>query len=308
MPRNKGRRGEANRDWEANGTEESYVDVSGGDSSSNRVGDGGVGELGDDNDNDHINNNTNGGRPLKNRAGSSQHIQKHSLGTWTEAVSDTVRSMGAAHQAIKDLQGRFTSHLDDLRMTEETKDSLRQLQEDCMEKDEEIRMQANTITTLTSMKLKTEEKIEHQKKELERDKKELEQEKAKLEKRVAATIAEERLKLTNEVEKLAMKNSQSYDKRMKELEDEATKQGEENNRRVAALEADNKHLSTTVEQQKETIEDQAKELEKSFEQCDVLERAKDSFKRDKVARETELEEMKKEFALSPKSKEYLYVF
>src|SRR5271156_1170187 len=100
MPKNKGRRGEADRDWEANGTGESYVNESAGDSSSNRVGAGGVGELGDHNDNGHINNNTNGGRPHRNRGGgSSQHRHKQSLGIWTEAVSDAARSMEAAHQA-----------------------------------------------------------------------------------------------------------------------------------------------------------------------------------------------------------------
>ena len=40
----------------------------------------------------------------------------------------------------------------------------------------------------------------------------------------------------------------------------------------------------------------------------MLERAKDSIKRDKLAREIELGIIKDEFALNPKSKDYLYVF
>jgi hypothetical protein len=63
-----------------------------------------------------------------------------------------------------------------------------------------------------------------------------------------------------------------------------------------------------VKEQNTTIETHAKKLEKTTEQCDVLERAKDSVKRDKQALEEELEMMRKEFALSAKSKDYLYVF
>lgn len=63
-----------------------------------------------------------------------------------------------------------------------------------------------------------------------------------------------------------------------------------------------------MEEQERKIEVQAKELEKTTEQCDVLERAKDSVKGDKKALEKELEMMKKEFALNPRPKEYLYVF
>jgi hypothetical protein len=63
-----------------------------------------------------------------------------------------------------------------------------------------------------------------------------------------------------------------------------------------------------VEEQKRKIEVQAKELENTTEQCDVLERAKNSVKEDKKALEKELGMMKKEFALNPKPKDYLYVF
>jgi chromosome segregation ATPase len=309
MPKNKSRRGEADRDWETNGTGESFMNESGGDRSSNQVGAGGVGELGDGNDNDHINNNTNGGRPHRNRGGgSSQHRHKQGLGVWTEAVSDAVRSMETTHQAIRDLQDKFASHVDDLKTIEETKDSLMQAQKECREKDDEITRQAATITTLSSMNLKTEEMIEHQKEEIKKERQELEQEKAKQEKRIAAIIAEERHELRQEVDKLVTKHGRSHDTRKRELEDEFAKQRDENDRRVSALEADNKQLSTAVKEQKEANEAQAKKLEKTTEQCDVLERAKDSVKREKQVLEKELEMMKKEFALSPKSKEYLYVF
>src|ERR1700722_2434882 len=142
MPKNKARRRAANRVLEASETQESYVNGSGGHGSGDRADARGVcevGEVGDDNDNDDINNNIGGRRSRQNRGGdSSQHRKKHNFGQWSEAVDKTVQSMGAAHQAIRDLQDKFTSHVDDLRMMEETKNSLRQLEEECVEKDREI--------------------------------------------------------------------------------------------------------------------------------------------------------------------------
>ena len=67
---------EAKGDREASEAEESYVNGLGVNSSSNRGGAGGFGELGDDN------NNTSGGRP-QNRGGSSQHKHKNSFSLWT---------------------------------------------------------------------------------------------------------------------------------------------------------------------------------------------------------------------------------
>ena len=309
MPRNKGRRKETNRDWETSETEENYVNCFSSNSSSNRVSVREVGERGDGNDDDRANNNTSGGRSRQSRGDTpSQHEHQLGLSLWAQAVSETVRSMGAAHRAIKDLQDKFTSYMDDLSMMEETRNRLNQLGEECRDKDEELRRQKNTITILTSMDQKTKAKIECKQAEIEKEKQELEQEKAKQEKRVSVAMAEERLKLRNEFEKLLTLYSQSYDKRKEELEDEFAKQKDENNKRVTAAEAERNKLWTTVEKQKRTIQVQVEKLEKTTEQCDVLERAKDSVKRDKQAREAELEMMKKEFALSPKSKDYLYVF
>jgi chromosome segregation ATPase len=309
MPRNKGRRRETNQDWEASGTEECFVNSSGGNSSSNRVGAGGVSERVDDNENDHTSNNASGGRSRQSRGGSSsQREHQPDLGQWTQAVSETVQSMGAAHRTIKELQDKFISHMDDLKMMEETRNRLNQLEEKCREKDKEIMRQESTITTLTNIGQKTKAKIERKEADLEKERREIDLEKAKQEKRVTVATAEERLKLENEFKKLLTEHGQSYDKRKEELEDEFMKQKDDNNRRVTALEAKKKQLWTTVEEQKRTIEVQVEKLEKTTEQCDVLERAKDSVKRDKQAREMELQMIKKEFALNPKSKDYLYVF
>lgn len=308
MPRNKGRRGEASGDWEAGGTEESYVNGSDSNISSNRAGPSGGGENGDDIDNNRMNNSLGSGRRRQNRGGdSTQHRSKHDLGLWAEAVNDTVRSMGAASQAIKDLQGRFESHADDLRAMEETKETLRRLEELCREKDKDIQRHEATITTLTGMSQRTEEMTKNQKEKIELERQELEQEKAKLEKRVTTTIAEERVKLRKEFDKLVTEHGQSHDKRKKELEDELSAKMEENNRRVTDLENENRRLSTTAEKLRVKVDDQAKKLNEVGEQCYVLERAKDSIKRDLLDRENELDMQKREFALSSKSKEHLYV-
>ncbi len=308
MSRQRRRQNEANRDGETSETEENYVNVSGGNSSSNRVSAGEVSEHGDGNGNDRASNNTSGGRSRQSRGTSSQREYQPGLGPWTQAVHETVQSMGAAHQAIKDLQDKFALHMDDLRMMAETRKRLNQLEDECRDKDDELTRQEHTITTLARIDQKTKDEIERKREEIDEEKRELNQEKAKLEKRVSAATAEERHKLNREVEALTTQHTEKYKKRREELEAEFARKKDENDRRVTALEAENERLSTAVEKQKRTIETQVKKLEKTAEQCDVLERAKDSVKRDKQALEEELEMIKKEFALSPISKDYLYVF
>lgn len=95
-------------------------------------------------------------------------------------------------------------YIDNLRIVEETKNRLRQLEEECVEKDKEIKLKENTITTLISIKLRAKQKIKHKKAEIEKEKKELEQDKAKQEKRIATIIVEEQLKLRSKIEKLVL--------------------------------------------------------------------------------------------------------
>jgi chromosome segregation ATPase len=306
MPRQRRRQNENRRDGEISETEENYLDVS-NNSSSNGVGAGEVGERGDGNGNDRASNKINGGRSRQSRDTSQREYQLD-LGPWTQAVHETVQSMGAAHQAIKDLQDKFKFHIDDLHMVAETSKRLNQLEDECREKDDELTRQENTITTLTRFDQRTKDDLERKRVKIEEEKNELDQEKGKLEKRVSMATAEERHKLTREVETLRAQQTEKYEQRVKELEAEFARKKDENDRRVTALEAEKGQLSTTVEKQKRTVETQGKKLKKITEQCDVLERAKDSVKRDKQALEEELEMMKKEFALTPKSKDYLYVF
>lgn len=308
MPRNRRPRRKVNGDFEASGAEESYENGSGGDNPGREVDTGGVSEHGDGNGSDHTDNHASGRRPRQSKGGNTVQHKQLDLGPWSEAVGETVQSMGAAHRAIKDLQDKFKLHIDDLAMIEEMRDRLDQLEETCKERGDEIKVQENAITTLRKIDAKSKITIEHEKAVIEKGKQALEEEKIKLGKRVTTMIAEERHKLEDEVERCLAGHRQSHDKRMKELEDEFARQRDKNNGTVTALEANNERLLATVEEQERTIEAQRKELAKNLEQYDVVERAKDSFKADMLAREAELKTIKEEFALSSRSTDYLYVF
>jgi chromosome segregation ATPase len=304
MPRVRRRRREA-VDWEASGTEDNLVNASEG-SSNNRVDTVGVGERGDNSGNDHTTNHTNGGRSRQSTA--SQGIQQLSLGSWTQAVRETVQSMGATNCAIQDLQRKFESHRDELMKMDEIMCKLAVLEKECEEKDNEIVKQDNTITTLTTRNEKREANIVGREKELDRKEKELDQERVKQEKRVAAVKAEERLKLENEYNQLTQEAAQSCDKRKNELEDEYARAKVLNDRRVTALETEKQQLLHTMDEEKRRAKAHSEMLEQSTEQCDVLERAIGSVKNDMRVLEKELERIKKDFALNSQPREYLYAF
>ncbi|KFY94124.1 hypothetical protein V498_04039 [Pseudogymnoascus sp. VKM F-4517 (FW-2822)] len=280
-------------DWEASGTEDNLANASEG-STNNRVG--------DDSGNDHTTIHTNGGRPRQSTA--SQGNQQLSLGPWTQAVRETVQSMGATNYAIQDLQLKFKSHRDELMKMDEIMNKLAVLEKECEEKDSEIVKQDNTITTLTTRNEKREANIVEREKELAQKEKELDQERVKQEKRVAAVKAEERLKLESEYSELTQEVAQSCDKRKKELEDEFAKAKVLNDKRVTALETEKQQLLQTMDEEKRRAKAQSEMLEKSTEQCDVLERAIGSVKNDMRELEKELERIKKDFALNSQPREY----
>jgi DNA repair exonuclease SbcCD ATPase subunit len=174
-------------------------------------------------------------------------------------------------------------------------------------KDKEIKKQGYTITTLTNISCSNKQEIEYQKKVIEKEKQELDQEKLKQEKRVTTATAEERIKLQNKFDRLVANQGKSYNKYKKELEDKFAKQQGKNSRRLTTIKAEIKQLLLTVDKQKNTIEIQKKELEKTTKQCNLLEKAKDSFKREKQAREKELQTIKNKLVLNFISKDDLYI-
>lgn len=304
MPRVRRRRREA-VDWEASGTEDNLLNASEG-STNNRVDTVGVGERGDDSGNDHTTIHTNGGRPRQSTA--SQGTQQLSLGSWTQAVRETVQSMGATNCAIQDLQRKFESHRDELMKMDEIMSRLAVLEKECEEKDNEIVKQDNTITTLTTRNEKREANIVGREKELDRKEKELDQERVKQEKRVAAVKAEERLKLENEYNQLTEEAAQSCDKRKNELEDEYARAKVLNDRRVTALETEKQQLLQTMDDEKRRAKAQSEMLEQSTEQCDVLNRAIASVRNEMRVLEKELKLIKEDFALNSQPRGYLYAF
>ncbi|KAI9651697.1 MAG: hypothetical protein M1829_002566 [Trizodia sp. TS-e1964] len=308
MPNQKTRQRERNEDREASGMEEGYLNDSRGKQNS-RIAADGVGAREEYNGHGHANTITNDPRSRHNRSDGASQLKKNAgIGEWNHAVSETVRSLEAAHQSINLLQDKLSSHMGDIRDIEETRNRLNQMEELCSEKNEEIERQDNTITTLTNKSHNTRQELEHQRKMIEREKNEIEQEKSKQEKRVNTAMAEEKIKLQNEFDKLMSNQLKTHDRRRKDLEDEFAKQRSEINKKLAIMDAEMKRLLIIVEGQKTTIEAQKKELEKTTEQCDLLERAKDSFKREKQDRERELETIRNEFALNHISKDDLYVF
>ncbi|KFY97444.1 hypothetical protein V500_02062 [Pseudogymnoascus sp. VKM F-4518 (FW-2643)] len=115
MPKVGRRRREAYADWEASGTEENLVNASQGSSNNNRVDTVGVSERGDDSGNDCTTNHANGGRPRQSTASQGNHQLR--LGPWTQAVRETVQSMGATNCAIKDLQVKYRRDLTNHKST-----------------------------------------------------------------------------------------------------------------------------------------------------------------------------------------------
>lgn len=218
------------------------------------------------------------------------------LGPWTEAVQEVVESMGTTYRKIKGLEDKFTSHMDELSNTDETRIMLTRLKEECSEKEEQINKLRGTIETLRSMDTEAKTEIARAWAEIKKSRQKLNEEETKQEKRVAAMIAEEKLTLTNEFDKLMVNHGISHAKRTKELEDAKTRMNVEQEKLVA-----------TLETQKKTFEAQSQELKAARDDCDHWKRVTESYKRDTQGLERKLQVLKDGLALESQSPEYLYV-
>lgn len=221
--------------------------------------------------------------------------QQPRLGAWTEAVQEAVESMGTTHRTIKGLEDKFRSHMDELSNTDETRIMLTRLKEECSEKEERINKLKGTIETLRSMDTEAKAEIDRAWAEIKKSRQKLNEEENKQEKRVAAMIAEEKLTLTNEFDKLMMDHGISHAKRTKELEDTKTRMNVEQEKLVAALDA-----------QEKTFEAQSQKLNTARDDCDHWKRITESYKRDTQRLERELQVLKDGLALESQSPEYLY--
>jgi hypothetical protein len=140
MPKGKRQQKTLSWDREASGAEDN--DVNGVDTNSRAVVLASVGGS----HNDHVTDQVDGARPREARAG--RESRQPSLGPWTQAVREVVQNIGATHRAIKDLEDRFRSHMDDLMDTDETRHTLSRLKGECSEKEEQITMLENTTSLL----------------------------------------------------------------------------------------------------------------------------------------------------------------
>jgi chromosome segregation ATPase len=306
MVAKKNRRKEAKDNWEDSGTEGSGTNGSSSHATSKQVGPRAVSKERDNQGDNHANN-CRRSRPEK-KISSSQHQDGGTLGPWTQVVDDTVQSLADSGRVLSNLQKVFLTHKDGLDKMDEVNRRLHQLEEECEAKDEELKRQENTIHILRRIDLQVEEEKREWELKKEGERKEWELEKVKREKRLNLEIAEERLKMTRELERRKIEEEDTAAKRRQELEDDFAQKRDEVDRRVRVLEAEKARLSTDLENHQKIFESQTGELDEMKGNYDVLERAKDSFRKDMVDRQKELEEMKKEFALCPQPLDYLYVF
>jgi chromosome segregation ATPase len=221
-------------------------------------------------------------------------------------VGEAVQGIDLAQQAVKNLQGIFTAHMDDLSRIDDLKRWVDELKGECNKKDAIVKSHATTISTLRAMDHEAKAGIEDQLKQIDKEKEELKEERTKLRKRVEAATAEEQYTMKRDFEERVARHDETHETRMKELEVESAQKIDEVNTRAVALEAEKTRVLATAEQQEKNLKAQADELDELKEKYDSLNRVKDSFKREKEDLEKELEMIKKEFALDNKTAAYLY--
>jgi chromosome segregation ATPase len=290
MPKGKRRQRAFSWDGEVSGADENYMNGAGSNTTNYRVG---ASERERDSGNDHATDQVN---DTRRQSRAPREDRRSSLAPWNQAVREVVQSMVATHRAINDLEEEFKSHMDDLGGMDETRNMLTRLKGECSEKDVQIKMLESTVATLRSMDSKAKADIDQSWAEIKKTRDKLDEDEIKQEKRVAAMIAQDRLKLTNEFERLTKEYDRSYAERRKELEEESSR-----------MKAEKKQLVATVEAQSKTFEAQSKKLKDAVDQCDIWKRATESFKQEKQHLKKELQVIKEELALNPKPQEYVYV-
>lgn len=289
MPKGKRRQRRLSWNGEASGAEDNYANGTG---SNTNVFAFSEPERNSDNSH-HAADQADGARPRQPSAPRDNHRPR--LGPWTQAVQDVVQNMEATHRAIKDLENKFRSHMDDLMDTDQTRNMVTRLKGECSDKDEQIKTLKGTITTLRGIDTEARVDIDRVWAEIKKSREKLIEEETKQEKRVAAMIAQDKLKLTNEFERLTKEYDRSYAERRKELEDEGTR-----------MKVEQKQLAATLEAQRRSLEAQSEELSIAHDQCDHWKRITDSYKQEKQQLERELQGVKDGLALESKPQDYLY--
>ncbi|KAH9205299.1 hypothetical protein DL95DRAFT_528904 [Leptodontidium sp. 2 PMI_412] len=218
----------------------SYVNASGNHKIPELPTTGAVDDGGESTKNRHTDRGNDGGRSPEGKSASPLHPkQEIILGTWTQAVGEAIEGMSAAQRAINNLQGMFTSHMDDLSRVNGTKKRFEQLEEDCREKDKVL---------------------------------------TKLDLRAKAAMAEERYAMQRIFEESAARDKENHETHMKELKAYFAGQSDEINARAIALEAEKRRALATTEQQEKKLKVQADELNQLKQRYDILNKATNLFK------------------------------
>jgi hypothetical protein len=160
--------------------------------------------------------------------------------------------------------------MDDLIDTDRTRNMLTRLKGECSEKDKQIKMLKSTVTILRNMDIAAKADIDRTWAEIKKSREKLNEEEIKQEKKVAAIIAQDKLKLTNEFEKLTKEYDRSYTERRKELEGEGIR-----------MKAEQKQLTAIVDVQRKSFEAQSAELNNTLDQYDHWKRIAELYKQEK---------------------------
>ncbi|KAL5330685.1 hypothetical protein ACEPPN_000204 [Leptodophora sp. 'Broadleaf-Isolate-01'] len=297
----KDRQRQASKGWETSVSDKSYANASGNHKIPELPATGAVDDGGESTKNRHTDSENDGGRSPEGKSASPSHPkQEIILGTWTQAVGEAIEGMGAAQRAINNLQGMFTSHMDDLSRVNSTNKRLEQLEEDCREKDKVLQEQETAIGILRTIDAKVIASLEAELSQITREKGELKLERTKLESRVE----EERYTMQRKFEESLIRVEKNHETHMKEYKAYFARTSNEINARAIALEAEKRRALATAEQQEKKLKVQADELNQLKQRYDILNKATNSFKSKKEDLEKELEIIKREFTLENKTVAY----
>lgn len=217
------------------------------------------------------------------------------LTEWASKVNETMANMEALRQSFGSLQVKFGEHLHDLGLVEENKNRLAFLEQQCKEKDDQIQRQLATISTLTKISFDQEEKIAKERVKIEGKQKDLDREKIESERKTDVRIAREKKNQQEEFEKIIASHNLNHEDRRRQMEDDFRRQKEEGNRRITALDAENKQLSRTLQEQSQRIRSQEVRFKRSVQRIDALQQYIQSYKKQLEGKEKELGMVKSAF-------------
>jgi chromosome segregation ATPase len=305
MPSKKHRRRNAHEGWDPSETDESFTN--GHEHTRNIPNDtGGTSQYIDSQGYKFASNHADGGRSNEaNGNNSSQAQQKSTLEACTQAMGVAMESLHQTQGVIKNLQWLFKQNVSELKSVDETSRTLRELQEDCKRKDDDLAKYEMVIDTLNERHNKQRDQVEHERAQIEQEKNNQQQWKEKQEKRFQLELAEEKKKLEERHEERMKQCDEAEKKRKQELEDDIAEKQLAVKKRETEFETEKNLLSSAVKERDRLVESQAGELEKVKEDYEILRRAMDSFKNEKSTLLAELDAMRREFALDPPTFGYL---